>query len=260
LKSPNQSMCHSCTSLTTLELPAGMTSLGSYMIAYSKVTSIVIPAGVKTIADYVFQNAGSLTSVTLHNQITSIGMNSFSGTALVNVDIPASVTSINKSFTETNSMLSFNVDAANPNYTTFEGCLYNKSLTTLITTPTAKTTIAFPPTITTIGTYGISFKGTSLVIPEGVTTMADYACYYYCQNLITAVLPSTLTSLGNYSFYYCSKLVSLTCNAVTPPALGGTSAFSSVASTFKIYVPAGSLAAYKAAANWLSYSAKIFAI
>lgn len=57
-------------------------------------TSTVIPNSVTTIRNYTFSNISSLQSVTLNNNITSIGTEAFSGTNITNLSIPSSVTSI----------------------------------------------------------------------------------------------------------------------------------------------------------------------
>lgn len=45
----------------------------------------------------------------------------------------------------------------------------------------------------------------SVVIPEGYTTIGDYA-FHCCENLESVTLPSTLESIGKNAFSYCVKL------------------------------------------------------
>ncbi|MDD4291736.1 MAG: leucine-rich repeat protein [Clostridia bacterium] len=49
---------------------------------------------------------------------------------------------------------------------------------------------------------------TGIVIPEGVTTLAQQ-CFIYCMNLETATLPSTITTMGNSVFERCVALKSI---------------------------------------------------
>ena len=62
-------------------------------------------------------------------------------------------------------------------------------------------------TVKAIGSYAFFELGemTSLKIPECVETIEFYACRG-CTNLVTATLPSNLTTLGNAVFFNCSKL------------------------------------------------------
>jgi surface protein len=80
-----------------------------------------------------------------------------------------------------------------------------------------------------------------------------------CTSLTSIDIPSSVTSIGNSAFYYCSGLTSVTINATTPPTLG-FSAFDYNATGRKIYVPSASVDAYKAATNWSTYAADIEAI
>lgn len=52
---------------------------------------------------------------------------------------------------------------------------------------------------------------TNLVIPEGVTSIAQY-CFYNCKNIISVTIPSTVTTIGNNAFYG-TNLQSLTINS-----------------------------------------------
>jgi hypothetical protein len=50
---------------------------------------------------------------------------------------------------------------------------------------------------------------TSIVIPEGTTTLEDYA-FEGCTSLTRMVIPSSVTNIGNYTFRGCSNLTVLT--------------------------------------------------
>jgi hypothetical protein len=47
---------------------------------------------------------------------------------------------------------------------------------------------------------------TEAVIPEGVTTVSNYA-FYGCSDLLYVAIPDTVTYIGNSAFYGCSKLI-----------------------------------------------------
>ena len=91
-----------------------------------------------------------------------------------------------------------------------------------------------------------------------ITTIKD-AAFWGCTELVSVDLPATVTSIGKDVFRDCSKFEVLTCRAVTPPTLG-TGLFSGANRVTHIYVPAGSVEAYKSATNWSSYASKITAI
>ncbi len=87
----------------------------------------------------------------------------------------------------------------------------------------------------------------SVVIGNGVTDIA-FSAFADCDNLKSVVIGSGLTTIGECAFESCYNLKSLTCYAVNPPSCG-SQAF--VYGT-KIYVPANSVNAYKAAEGWKS--------
>ena len=55
---------YNCSSLTSIVIPSGVTSIGDYVFTYcTSLTSIVIPSGVTSIGEYAFEFCGSLTSI-----------------------------------------------------------------------------------------------------------------------------------------------------------------------------------------------------
>ena len=84
-----------CTSLTSVSLPNGVSSIGNSAFANcTSLTSITIPDSVTTIWDYAF-NTTSLRNVTIPNSITTIEHGAFGNcTSLTSITIPDSVTTI----------------------------------------------------------------------------------------------------------------------------------------------------------------------
>ena len=81
-----------------------------------------------------------------------------------------------------------------------------------------------------IGYAGSSAARTQIVylkIPEGVTTIAASA-FYETTSLKTVVLPSTLTSVGDYAFQGCTALEGIWLNTANIPTIG-TDAFKNTA-------------------------------
>lgn len=121
------------------------------------------------------------------------------------------------------------------------------------------TSIDIPNSVTSIGSWAFyNCSGlTSIGIPSGVTSI-DGGTFWGCTSLTSIDIPSGVTSIGVDAFYYCTSLTSITVNATTPPTLVGGALDDT--NNCPIYVPSGSVNAYKSATNWSGYSSRIQAI
>ena len=88
-------------------------------------------------------------------------------------------------------------------------------------------------------------------IPNGVTSIGNYA-FRYCSGLTSVKIGNSVTSIGNYAFSFCTGLTSIESNATTPPS-AGLSAFWEVKRGIPVYVPEGSVDAYKKASEWRDF-------
>ena len=87
---------HDCSGLTSLTLPAGITSISDCAFeGCSGLTSLTLPAGITSIGSRAFYWCSGLTSLTLPDGITSIGSGAFSDcSGLTSLILPAGITSI----------------------------------------------------------------------------------------------------------------------------------------------------------------------
>ena len=87
---------HCCSSLRSVVIPDGVTSIGEYAFYdCSSLTNIAIPDGVTRIGKCAFCDCSSLNSVVIPDGVTSIGESAFNGCeSLTDIVIPNSVTSI----------------------------------------------------------------------------------------------------------------------------------------------------------------------
>lgn len=102
---------------------------------------------------------------------------------------------------------------------------------------------------------------TSLNCPDGLTTIGNYV-FIDCVSLESVTLPSSLTSIGGYCFQRTgtdtTNGLTITVFAETPPTIASSTFYQTALN--KIYVPAASLATYKAATNWSTYASYMEAI
>ena len=87
-----------CSSLVSVSIGNGVTSMGNRAFAYSSVVSVTIGDGMEAISQFAFYLCTSLTNVTIGNGVLSIGTSAFHGcTSLSYVIIGSSVASIGES-------------------------------------------------------------------------------------------------------------------------------------------------------------------
>ena len=270
------------THLTSISLPASLTTIGDY--AFSKcyyLTSINLPASLSAIGDYVFHNSSGLTSINLPASLTAIGIHAFyhinifsvygsgplsasadgimlilnttviaASSESVNVTVPAGITAIgDRAFSARRMLTSINLPATLTNIGSeaFHGCIQ-------------LTSINLPASLITIGdnAFGGCSALTSIDLPASLTNIGSFA-FSACELLTSINLPASLTTIGSYAFYMCASLSSIICNAILPPVPVGAINYAIPPST-TIKVPAGSVAAYKAASGWSNYADRISAI
>jgi len=91
----------------------------------------------------------------------------------------------------------------------------------------------------------------SVYVDEGVTSVGMYAFATMTQMVATS-LPSTITSIGDYSFMGTTSLQTLVCYATTPPTIG-KSTFSRTNTAIVVCVPKESVEAYQTESTWSQY-------
>lgn len=94
----------------------------------------------------------------------------------------------------------------------------------------------------------------SVVIPETITSIGNAAFSGNNNNLKQITIGSGITSIGNQATTNSNAIQSITIKATTPPTI---SELTWQNTTCPIYVPAESVDAYKTATNWSSYADRI---
>ena len=202
----DEAFCY-CTSLTSITIPEGVTSIGYMAFFYCSFTSVTIPNSVTSIGNYAFASTGIYNDESnWENDVLYIdnclidAKDSISGTYTIKEN--------------TRLIAAF----------AFSHCYRLNS-------------IAIPNSVTSIGNYAFyqCSSLTSITIPEGVTSIGEEA-FYNCSSLTSVTIGNSVTSIGDEAFYNCSSLTSVTIgNSVTSI---GDGAFDGCSALREITLPA----------------------
>ncbi|MDR1726190.1 MAG: leucine-rich repeat protein [Bacteroidales bacterium] len=188
-------MFYGCSQLTDINVHANnmrYSSENGILLTKAKDTLICCPAGktgvlnlptpVAVIKEYAFRECINLTSILLHNNVSSIGPCAFQNcSTLLSLNLPSTTTDFTTGALQgCVALQNINVDIANPKYSSIDGILYNKTRDTVIKCPEGKSGI--------------------ITLPNFVTTIRDYA-FQNCINIEEVILPSFLTTLQIGSFH-----------------------------------------------------------
>lgn len=125
------------------------------------------------------------------------------------------------------------------------------------------TGITIPNSVREIGPYTFEYTAIeNAIIPDSVTTLTVSVPGYpstgdgifnNCVSLTSVTFGSGLTEIHRFTLQGCSALTEVTMRRATPPTISA-SLFADCINLQRIYVPANSVNAYKAASGWSQYA------
>ena len=191
-----------------------------------EIIDLIIPNGISSIENGIFQFCISINTVTIHNRVTSIGDHAFyECKSLTSINIPNSVINIGNS--------------------TFARC--------------GLTSINIPNSVTEIGEYTFCYCRdlTSITISNSVTRIGGCA-FYRCSKLTSVTIPNSVTYIGGGAFAD-SDITTVISHIENPFEIRGKNGiylgvFSQ--NTFNnatLYVPRGSIDKYKITEGWKDF-------
>lgn len=191
------------------------------------VKSAYVGNGVTRIGSYAFYWCTSLTDITIADSITSISSDAFYYTAYYNDDANWQ----KKVLYIGNYLIEAKV--------TIEECTIKEGTIAIADyafSGSNLTSIIIPESVTSIGEYAFydCSSLTNIIIPDRVTSIGTWA-FYNCDSLTSITIPSSVTEISDYMFYGCTSLISV----VIPDSVTsiGTWAFVNCSSLTSITIP-----------------------
>ena len=191
--------------------------------------TVIIPSTtnglpVTCIGDWAFEDASSMTNVTIPGSVTNIGAYAFSYcSGLTGVTIPGSVIYIGLApFVGCSALAAIAVETNNPAYVSLEGVLFNYGQTTLIQCPGSRAGgFSIPSSVTNIedSAFDSCSALTSVNIPGSVICIASSA-FRGCRSLTNVMIPSSVTSIDSAPFPACSALAEILVDTNNPAYVG----------------------------------------
>lgn len=164
-------------------IPLGVREIDWHAFYKSKIESIEIPSSVKEISEATFIYCSKLKSVILNEGLKVIWESAFAGTKIESIMIPSTVERI---FGDSFNKIHFSVSKENKTYEVIEGCLIEKKTKKIISVgKTAKVPSEY---------YGIRLNA------------------FFCSDIETIEIPSTVEKLDSGALYGASKLKSVIFN------------------------------------------------
>ena len=230
-----------CEKLTSIKIGNNITTIEDNAFAFCEgLTSIEIPNGVTSIGSIAFYFCSNLANITIPNSVINIEPQAFEGTLWYD-NQPDGVVYAGKVLYEyKGEMTSFtSIDVKEGTlgigYGAFNDCWY-------------LTTITIPESVKIIGGYAFNNcpNLSNVTISNGVESIEEYA-FRGCSGLTSITIPNSVTSIGSSAFQYCYNLTKIYLLRKNPASIDN-SVFPHYDAT--LYVPQGSLEAYKAADVW----------
>lgn len=152
--------------ITSVVLEEGVTAIGQEaFVGFEKLKEVKLSDTITEIGKYAFKDCTKLPMINLPKKLTTIRDYAFSNClGLKSITIPETVSDIGaNAFYNCMRLEQVEVETENVNYSSHQGVLYDKVQNTMILVPT-------------------NYPNSTLVIPDTVTTMGEYAIYH-CRKL-----------------------------------------------------------------------------
>ncbi len=220
-------------------IPAGVTAIGDYAFAGSKVSKVVFANSVASIGIGAFKNS-SVTAIDFAGStLTAIPENAFENSNITAIELPRSITKLGAKAFKSSAISSFKGEGLlSIGNNAFESCIALQSVAladgvkemgdsvfencTALTEATMPSLeklgaytffnasslerVTFGDNALTVGTYTFARTPIKTVSLGKALISIGEGAFYECRSLQTLTLPDTVRKVDSFAFYGCSKL------------------------------------------------------
>ena len=194
-----------------------VTSIGDYVFIGADLTSLSLPSGIRSIGEECFSYSRIRGGLVLPDSLRVIKKNAFcANSGIESIHIPALVTTLESgSISPMFDLQTITVDSANQYYSSYNGVLYNKDTTVLISCPAGKTgEFVIPDGVVCISSFSMEVcEFTSLTIPTSVRII-ESAAFSQCERLTSMHIPASVTRIEGGIFAGCKRLTNITIDSL----------------------------------------------
>ncbi len=203
---------------------------------------MTLPDNVTSISGGTFAGCSSLTSINIHSNIATIGAEAFAACGFTSIEIPNTVTKVDKfAFVNCINLQSVIVptNVSSIEDSLFAGCVNLKSVEIVNVEESS---------LSVYSGYKTAVKGNDNV------SIGDYA-FDFCNSLTAVMMADNVVEIGQRAFRGCSNLSEVICLAEEPPTITNNS-FENTPTNKTLKVKCDALENYKNS-NWKLYFTNI---
>ncbi len=183
---------YDCDSFTEITVGSGVETIGSEAFySCNSLTSVIFGESVTSLGAQSFRDCGSLTDIEIPDGVTDIGDEAFYNCDLLwSISLGAGVESIGERAFFCKSLTQITVSEDNITFSSREGNLYSNDGTILLQ-------------------YAIGKDDATFTVPQGVTSIGDFA-FYDCDRITGIIVGDDVTEINREAFFDCDSLISVT--------------------------------------------------
>ena len=251
-----------CENLSGIEIPNTVSNIGSGCFQNcSSLAYAIIGSGIKELPEYCFSRCSSLSEIAIPATVEKVWNNVFYGcTSLARVDIKDRQTELSLGYNSNYSSsdrkplfsdcplnsiyIGGNISYGTSSYSGYSPFYRNTSLRAVKITDQETE-------ISENEFYGCTGL-TTVELGDGIESIGNYA-FSGCSALNSFLFGKSVTTIGEEAFSDCTAMTQLWSRAEVPPVCGNQALDDINKWTCKLFVPEGSIEAYKAADQWKEF-------